>query len=142
MYSHSGIRPYVCHVCGMRFKQSGHLSSHKRKHSGEKSFVCEECDRKFIHKSSLIQHIKTHIRKPLSTSIMDIKSAETVSILFSLKLRNVISIPFHPTQNIAEQLKNDEKRKVTDKKFHCLECGGKFARKQYFVVHQRKHTGF
>lgn len=36
LYKHSGIKPYRCSICRIRFRQYSHLSVHKLKHKQDK----------------------------------------------------------------------------------------------------------
>lgn len=47
--SHSGEKPYACHVCGLRFKRKDRMSYHVRSHDGSvgKPYVCQSCGKGF-----------------------------------------------------------------------------------------------
>ncbi|XP_037050058.1 zinc finger protein 2 homolog isoform X2 [Bradysia coprophila] len=57
---HSGLRPYVCSVCGKDFIQRGSFVMHMKQHSGVRPYQCEHCGKDFIQKSSLTVHLRTH----------------------------------------------------------------------------------
>lgn len=78
---HSGLRPYVCSVCGKGkpsqelitltspyhltnlfsdFIQRGSFVMHMKQHSGVRPYQCEHCGKDFIQKSSLTVHLRTH----------------------------------------------------------------------------------
>ena len=50
------IRPYICQICGKRFKLNHHLKQHTRIHSGERPFSCGQCGKRFTQLSSLKYH--------------------------------------------------------------------------------------
>ena len=47
--SHSGEKPYECHICGLRFKRKDRMSYHVRSHDGSvgKPYVCQSCGKGF-----------------------------------------------------------------------------------------------
>ncbi|XP_057702313.1 POZ-, AT hook-, and zinc finger-containing protein 1 isoform X2 [Corythoichthys intestinalis] len=58
--SHSGEKPYACHVCGLRFKRKDRMSYHVRSHDGSvgKPYVCQSCGKGFSRPDHLNGHIK------------------------------------------------------------------------------------
>ncbi|CAG0913326.1 unnamed protein product [Notodromas monacha] len=57
---HSGLRPFECGICGMRFVRSHHLLDHERRHSSDaKTFRCPECAKTFSRRASLDVHLRT-----------------------------------------------------------------------------------
>ncbi|EAT47284.1 AAEL001594-PA [Aedes aegypti] len=49
-------RPHACDQCPSRFKQLGHLKTHKLTHSGLKPFVCDHCEKRFRTGTDLKVH--------------------------------------------------------------------------------------
>ncbi|KAJ8311326.1 hypothetical protein KUTeg_010681 [Tegillarca granosa] len=73
--THSTEKPYICLDCGNSYKQSHHLSRHRRRmhdntkyslkkhwqvHSESKDFKCTICDKGFAYRRSLEMHVKGH----------------------------------------------------------------------------------
>ena len=48
-------------MCQKRFRCWGHLAIHQRTHSGEKPFECHVCKKRFSVKSNLTMHKKMHL---------------------------------------------------------------------------------
>lgn len=60
MRTHTGLRPYKCLYCDMRFKDEGTCERHKRVHTGERPFGCDYCEKKFKSSSNKIEHMRIH----------------------------------------------------------------------------------
>jgi KRAB domain-containing zinc finger protein len=41
--THTGEKPYKCHICDRRFSQNDYLQSHLRTHTGDRPYECNIC---------------------------------------------------------------------------------------------------
>jgi len=57
---HTDERPYPCHLCEKRFKDTYTLQCHVRIHTGENPYVCEVCGKGFKQKGAFNTHVRSH----------------------------------------------------------------------------------
>ncbi|XP_049513164.1 zinc finger protein 239-like [Dermacentor silvarum] len=63
VYSHTGERPHLCHLCPEAFPESYHLTRHLRCHTGERPYHCHLCPEAFTQASNLTRHLRCHTGK-------------------------------------------------------------------------------
>lgn len=76
LQSHTGYKPFICHVCDQAFSEAAPLAAHMRRHNEEKPFVCEVdgCGKRFAISSSLTIHmVSRYFLFSLSVLIISLK---------------------------------------------------------------------
>ncbi|XP_072166817.1 uncharacterized protein [Diadema setosum] len=56
-------RPFMCSVCGKRFKRKDHLVTHIRVHTGERPYHCKDCGRSYSDSSYFSKHLTLHAKQ-------------------------------------------------------------------------------
>ncbi|XP_034022319.1 POZ-, AT hook-, and zinc finger-containing protein 1 isoform X2 [Thalassophryne amazonica] len=115
--SHSGEKPYACHVCGLRFKRKDRMSYHVRSHDGSvgKPYVCQSCGKGF----SRPDHLNGHIKQVHTTERPH--KCQICSASFATRDRLRSHLACH------------------EDKVPCKVCG-KFLRAAYMTDHLKKHS--
>ncbi|ESO03264.1 hypothetical protein HELRODRAFT_112195 [Helobdella robusta] len=115
---HSGVRPYVCSVCGKSFALSVYFRDHMQGHLGAKTHECEICHKRFRKKSYMKVHERTHT------------GAQPY-------LCNICNRPFAQKANLLKHAQLH-----TDKRSHnCSICKKGFTDSQALKRHMNTHTG-
>ncbi|XP_034442228.1 POZ-, AT hook-, and zinc finger-containing protein 1 isoform X3 [Hippoglossus hippoglossus] len=115
--SHSGEKPYACHVCGLRFKRKDRMSYHVRSHDGSvgKPYVCQSCGKGF----SRPDHLNGHIKQVHTTERPH--KCQICNASFATRDRLRSHLACH------------------EDKIPCKVCG-KFLRAAYMTDHLKKHS--
>ena len=50
-------RPFVCTICGNRFRQQCHLTQHIRIHTNDRPYQCSHCEKAFKQKSQVMNYL-------------------------------------------------------------------------------------
>ncbi|MGH0140807.1 UNVERIFIED_CONTAM: hypothetical protein FKN15_072172 [Acipenser sinensis] len=140
-------KPHQCPDCGKRFKQPGHLKTHRQVHSSaEKIFSCGDCGKSFNQLVKLRQHQRIHTgEKPYQCS----ECGKSFSRLDKLKQHHRIHTgerPFHcgdcgKSFNQLVKLRQHQRIHTGEKPYQCSECGKSFSRLDKLKQHHRIHTG-
>ncbi|XP_030213450.1 POZ-, AT hook-, and zinc finger-containing protein 1 isoform X1 [Gadus morhua] len=115
--SHSGEKPYECHLCGLRFKRKDRMSYHVRSHDGSvgKPYVCQSCGKGF----SRPDHLNGHIKQVHTTERPH--KCQICNASFATRDRLRSHLACH------------------EDKIPCKVCG-KFLRAAYMTDHLKKHS--
>lgn len=60
MKTHTGERPFACHLCSYQAVRKAHLVQHMRSHTGERPYACHLCDYRAAQRSNLTEHLRKH----------------------------------------------------------------------------------
>lgn len=66
LLSHTGEKPFPCHLCEIRFKSNYALQRHVNSHSGAKPYFCQDCEKAFSSKEHLMRHLKGRKHQPIA----------------------------------------------------------------------------
>lgn len=146
---------FVCDVdgCDKRYVRQDHLSVHRMNcHDEPRPFTCDEpnCKKGFHRQDYLKRHIETHHGANVKGEV----SCEVCSKSFKSKkyLKSHLKSHENPkplTCKFCNEIfsnrndLNDHLAKVhqDEKPYLCSECGLKFVRNDYLVIHMRRHLG-
>ncbi|XP_071052432.1 zinc finger protein 271-like [Onthophagus taurus] len=153
--THSESKPYPCAQCEKSFTRLDHLQQHIKVHDPEYRHSCESCGLTFSRQSQLSRHMVTqHNAEP---SMQDVEKKFYCNICLkgftTEKYRNVhvknheAGRPFQcnickKTFTLKSHLNEHIKfHSESSKKFLCSECGQRFIRNDYLIIHMRRHRG-
>jgi hypothetical protein len=111
------LSAFTCNICRKEFKKLFNLKQHVRTHTNEKPLQCSQCDKRFNDRSSMNKHVRTvhSAVRPHRCSVCD---------------------KCFPTNS---HLADHQATHTNQKKFHCLQCGKRFAFRSSLNKHHSSH---
>ena len=107
MRTHTGEKPFLCHMCDYRSTQNSHLVRHMMIQTGGKEFMCDRCNKQFGHSSTLSKHLKVHAGvKQYACSVCDYRTCRSSQ-----------------NWNLNSHMRSEH---TCEKPCGCDECGKKF----------------
>jgi Zinc finger, C2H2 type len=87
--THTGDRPFICHICSIGFKERYHLKKHTLyKHTNEMRERCQECGKAFKDTTAVRAHIRIHSESRPYTCTRCGKAFKTTECLWHHSHRN------------------------------------------------------
>jgi len=115
--THTGERPYVCHICSKAFRTAQHIKRHINcVHVGEKTIFCDKCPKAFFTQDRLVAHKVVHTGE--KNYLCD---------LCPLAFATPASLSAHKVSHLDE------------KPWPCEVCGHRFTSKGNLAIHRRMH---
>ena len=168
---HEGRKDYICDSCGKPYSSRDSLKLHKKRdHMKQLDFQCDFCQKKFITRNVLKRHIfQLHdegnnlkknachlcsagqnftteklLREHISEVHENIRSHECDLCDKTFVIRKDLDIHvtvFHKSRNLSAEGKIIPRRRQSEKKCYCLECGKAFINNYVLNEHKTSHTG-
>lgn len=122
MWTHSGEKPYECHICHARFTQSGTMKMHiLQKHSENvPKYQCPHCATVIARKSDL----RVHLRNLHTYHATEMQC-------------RYCPATFHERYALTQHQKTHK----NEKRFKCKECSYACKQERHLAAHVRTHTG-
>ncbi|XP_055325589.1 zinc finger protein 260-like isoform X2 [Sitodiplosis mosellana] len=147
MTIHTDERAFACTSCDKKFRRADHLKIHQNYHAKVKLHTCQQCQRSFGRKEHLRRHIlNRHTVKTFACTDCDYV-AKTAKELNHHRRKSHSEVSFKcktcdgkftSKSELTEHIKTHSNE---ERPFLCSECGMRFIRNDYLLIHMRRHTG-
>ena len=121
------MHDFKCKICNRGFPGKDNLDKHNKKctienhkqiQKAKKSFLCSVCNKGFTTEKYFKMHVKSHGMK-----------------MWSCKFCPMV----HNSK--SESKEHSKTHQENQKPYLCSECGLRFVRNDYLIVHMRRHKG-
>lgn len=146
--THSDERPFGCKHCEKRFRRADHLKKHETQHLKIKPHKCDQCEKTFGRLEHLRYHTaQRHTNNP-ATAFECIECKFVCETAKELRRHQkshykheIICKVCNEQFTTKSELNEHSKMHYDQRPFLCTECGMRFVRNDYLVIHMRRHTG-
>lgn len=149
---HTGERNFECDICGKRFQRRDYLIVHMGAHAKAKQLPCDFCTKTFSRLQYLRQHIQArHADAAIETAVLPACAECDQTFATDKGLRKHVKLhakhafdcaycdkTFSRSVNLAKHCRTAH---TNEKPYLCSECGVRFVRKDYLIIHMRRHRG-
>ncbi|KAJ1521147.1 hypothetical protein ONE63_002842 [Megalurothrips usitatus] len=154
MYTHTGLKPYECERCNIKFSRKYHLDRHVLQSgcdgNARPQYPCQVCGRMFNRKDNLREHLRAHAgqvkRKRTYTCEMCEKEFQGTTLLQIHMRTHTGEKPYACSYcpkvfPSSSAMKKHTRIHTGEKPYECKECYAKFTAKETLNRHMRTHTG-
>ena len=118
--THTGEKPFGCHICDNKFNHSKTWDVHILSHTGEKPFSCSLCEKKFRQRP----HVRKHMKSAHPASNKEVFLCKICQKKF-------------PTN---KYLGTHRALHSSERPFQCDMCSKSFKLSQHLKVHMKSHS--